>query len=230
MSSSLSEPPLARLPGTLSSSAGIAHLVGEVEGVQGEHVAVGPDRGQVLLAAHHERADRRPVGGVHGLPEQGVRPGVLVAGRGQPVGAVEVDRVDLVEVDEVGDLQRPGPAGRHRVQLVGLDDHVLAVADVGTLHDLVELDLAPGALVDPLVAHPVGGAALELVEVDRVVLGRAEHPDRDRHQPERDRPRPDRPGHTHRLPGSSPLGYPSEPRSIPRVITVCAQPVTCLHA
>lgn len=111
-----------------------------------------PGQGEVLVAAHDERADRGPVRARHRCQQQRVRAAVLLGGGGEPVGLLEEEGVDLVEVDEVGDRQVPRATGSDGLQLLRFD----------------EVDLVTGAFVDPLVADAVGGAAFELVEVDRV--------------------------------------------------------------
>src|SRR5690606_35061463 len=74
-------------------------------------------------------------------------------------------------------------------------------------------DVLPGALVDLLAPYPVGGAALQLVEVHGVVLRRREQPHRHGDQPERQHHAPD--GSRYRsLP--TPLTPPTPPRPAAR--------------
>ncbi|MGX1226435.1 hypothetical protein RKD42_007694 [Streptomyces ambofaciens] len=156
---------------------------------------LGAQGGQVLPVAHDERGDTRLAGLGEGGAQEFVDLEVLLAARGDVVGAAEVDRLDPVQVHEVGDLEGAGASRRDLVEFLGLHDDVLALAHLVSLDDVVGADLLAGALVDPPVADPVRGAALQLVEVDRVVLGRREQTDGHRDQPEGDHARPDRPCH-----------------------------------
>src|SRR5439155_414300 len=64
-------------------------------------------------------------------------------GRGEEVGAVEVDRVDLVELDEAGDGDRSRVVRRRKGLEVGvLDEDELALRYLPALDDLVVRDLA----------------------------------------------------------------------------------------
>jgi hypothetical protein len=69
----------------------VAHLVGEEHRLEHQQVAVRADRHQILLAAHHQRADRGPAGVGHGVAQQCVRAGRLVTGRGEVVGLLVKD-------------------------------------------------------------------------------------------------------------------------------------------
>ncbi|GAA3126157.1 hypothetical protein GCM10020254_86960 [Streptomyces goshikiensis] len=138
--------------------------------VQGEKSVLGLEGDQVLVLAHHEGGDARLVCLGQGLLQQAVDLPELLAARAEVVGLVEEDRVDLRQVDEPGDVQRPGAARCDVVEFLRLDQNVL-VAGVVALDDVRQLYLVARALVDPAVADPVGGAALELVEVDGVAVG-----------------------------------------------------------
>ena len=73
------------------------HVLGDVERLERERVALRPDQAELLLAGEHERADADDAGLAHRLEQQRVRPALrLGAGGHEVVGAVEVDRVDLV--------------------------------------------------------------------------------------------------------------------------------------
>src|SRR2546427_216226 len=66
-----------------------------------------PDQAQLLLAGEDERAERRDALLLHRLEQQHVRaPLRLGAGGHEEVGTVEVDRVDLLDMDEARDVDR----------------------------------------------------------------------------------------------------------------------------
>ena len=67
---------------------------------------------------------------------------------------VEVDRVDVVEVDEVLDLDRAGLLRVELLELVAGDDDVLVGGDLIPLDDVFVGDLLAVGLGDPLVADP----------------------------------------------------------------------------
>lgn len=98
--------------------------------------------------------------------------------RGDVVCTVEVDRLDVAQVDEVADADGLRVARRDLVQFVGLDEDELAFGHLEALDDFLGRHFLAGAFVDPPVADPVGTAALQLVEVDRVVPDRGVQADR----------------------------------------------------
>src|SRR5690606_24824565 len=66
--------------------------------------------------------------------------------------------------------------------------------------DVVVVDETIGVLGDPLVADPLVGTALELMERDILLPGRGVQPDRDVHQAEAELTTPDRARHERRIP------------------------------
>src|SRR5438876_950681 len=69
-----------------------------------EALAVGPDRGEVLLLAHDDLADPDPLPLLHHTREEGVRLRGCLPRRGEVVGPFEVDRIDGLEGHEVFDV------------------------------------------------------------------------------------------------------------------------------
>ena len=82
---------------------------------------------------------------------------------------IEVDRVDLVEVDEVGDLDRPGLLRVELLELVLGDHHVLLGGDLVALDDVAVLDLLAVGLGDALVAHARAVGLAQLAEAHRLL-------------------------------------------------------------
>ena len=157
--------------GSSSSRPGRAHLVGEVHGVQGQRVILGPDGDEVLLVPHDQGGDGHLAGVRHGLAQQRVG---LVGARalgGEVVAGPEVDGVDVGLVDEVGDLDLTRLLRLGRLELLLGEDDVLAAPEVESAHDAVLRDLLAGPLVDLLVADAVRRPLFELVEVDALVRG-----------------------------------------------------------
>ena len=68
---------------------------------------IGPDQAELLLAGEHEAAEGGHLGLLHRLEQEHIRAARRLRGGGdEEVGAVEVDRVDLLEPDEAADLDR----------------------------------------------------------------------------------------------------------------------------
>ncbi len=202
----------------------VAHLVRPVQGLQHQKPLLRAQRRQILPAAHDEGGDAHPPGPLQRRPQQLVHLQVLLTARGDVVRTGEVDRRDLGQLHEVGDVDGPGAAGGYLVEFAGLHDDVLAALHLVPLDDVLGVDVLAGALVDPLVADPVGGAALQLVEVDGVVLGRGEQPDRHGDQPEGDHPGPDRTCHDHPLRSRSVPPRRAARRTEPPLPTTLAPP------
>ena len=106
-----------------------------------------------------------------------------------------VDRVDLIEVDKVGDLDQLGFLGLRRVEFMIGQQDVLPTTEVVPFDDLRRGNLDAGAFIDLLLPDPVRCPLFKLVEVDRLVLcGRVEA-DRDIHQAEVERTLPNGSSH-----------------------------------
>ena len=105
------------------------HVLGDVERLERERVALRADQAELLLAGEHERADADDAVLAHRLEQQRVRAALrLGAGGHEVVGAVEVDGVDLVGADEARDLDRArGVALLERLELLVLDRDELAL-------------------------------------------------------------------------------------------------------
>ena len=97
-------------------------LVVEEHLLQRDHAVAHAQAAEVLALAHHVLADRGEAGLLHRLAHQRVHLlGALL--RAEEVGAVEVDRIDLLVGDEVGDVDRLDALGLDgREVLVGEDD------------------------------------------------------------------------------------------------------------
>ena len=182
--------------GDVVQAGGVDDLVGEEHRRHLEHVVVGqrPDRDEALLLADDDLGDRDAVGVAHRLQQQPV--GLRAAGPGRQVVRVVVeDRVDLVEVDEVLDVDRLGLGRLDGVEFGGVDHHVAVRRDLIALDQILVGDLLPGGGVDALLRDPRARLGVELVEADRLAVDRAVQLDGHGDEPEADGAGPDRTGH-----------------------------------
>ena len=167
-------------------------VLGHEERLEREHVALGPDQAELLLAREDERSERRDARLAHRLGEQRIRPPLGLERRGhEVVGAVEVDRIDLLGGDETGDLDRArGLVTLDGLELGVLDGDVLALGDLEAPHDLVgrQLDIvqrAPAFLSDRRETGPMEHLELH-VRLARGRRRRRGKPDGDADEPEAD--------------------------------------------
>ena len=159
-------------------------LVVEDHRLHRQHVAGGgADRDELLLGAQHDARDRHLAGLAHRLEQQ--RVGLARALVGDEVVRVVVeDRVDVLEVDEVLDVDRARLLGRDRVELLGRDDDVALLGQLEALDDLLVGHLLLRHRVDPLLGDPVAGVGVELMEADGLARDRREELDGHVDEPE----------------------------------------------
>ena len=99
----------------------------------------------MLLVPDHDLRDRDLAGLLERPNEQQVRLlGALL--REQVVGLAEVDRVDLVEVDEVADVDRLRQLDVEPVEVLVLERDVLALLDLEAADDVVGSTCSPVSL------------------------------------------------------------------------------------
>ena len=110
------------------------------------------------------------------------------------------NRVDVAQIDELLDIDRPRLAGLDRAQLEVGDDHLPRVFELVAAGDLLvrHLDVLLRAPALDLDQGPV--LHVHLVEVEIEVLDRGRDAHRNVHQPETERAAPQRSGHDQRLP------------------------------
>src|SRR4051812_35777032 len=163
-----------------------------------EVVAHWPHGDELLLGADDDRRDRHAAGLAHRVEQQLV--GLRAAGpRGEVVRVVVVDRVDLVQRDEVLDLDRLGLLRVQRLELARLDDDIAVGRQLEALDDVLVGHLVAGGRIDALLLDAHACLAVELMEAD----GLARHRGIELHghgdEPEGDCTAPDRPWHHYRL-------------------------------
>ena len=169
-------------------------LVGVAHRLDAQRAVDRTDRDQPLLAPHHDPPDRDLVERLHRVDQQRVRLLAALVGN-EVVGLLEVERIDVVEVDELLDLDLVAALRAQRVDLRRLDDHVPALRDLEAALDPVGADLFAGRVRNLAVADARAGSLLELVEAHVFVLRRADELHGHLHESEADRAGPDGTGH-----------------------------------
>ena len=137
----------------------------------------------MLLLAHDVLADRRQLRALHRLAQQQVDLLAAVL-RPEVVGALEVDRVDLLVQDEVGDVDRLDALGLDGGEVLVREDDELVLLHLVCLHDLVVRDGLVLGFTDLLVADPAAIRFVDEVEAEVGLLDRAVHPHRHVDEPE----------------------------------------------
>ena len=182
----------------------LGDLLGRVELVRVDHrrehqpTVDRPDRGEVLLRAHHEAGDADLAALLHRALQQRVGLERGLVGRDEVGGVVE-HRVDVGEVDELLDLDRARRLGVERGELLVGDEHVLTRCELVALRQRLGRHLGAVGLGHPLLLDAGARAGVDLVEVHRLARHRSEELDRDADQPEADRSTPDGAGHADHL-------------------------------
>ena len=170
---------------------GGADLVRPVHRLQEKGPLPDPEGGEVLLAEEDDLGDGDPARLGQCLLEQPV--GLEARRLGDNVvGAVEVDRVDHLQGDEVDDVDCPEGLDRRLLQVVVREDHVAVLLVLVSLDDVVEGHVLAANRAHTLVADAPLVGAVEVVEAHALLLDRDVEAHRDAHQAERDGASPDR--------------------------------------
>src|SRR5436305_12706996 len=109
--------------------------------------------------------------------QQAVGVASFIAGA-QVVGPVIEDRINLLLVHEVLELDRAGAFAGGGVDLVLIEQHILTASDLVTLRDLLVRNLLALLRADPLLLDRRAIGSMHLVKVHAPVLNRRMHPDR----------------------------------------------------
>ena len=183
----------------LVDRVGVDDLVGEDHRRHPERVVADrAHRDELLLGADDDGRDRDAARVAHGLEQQPVGLGAARPGR-EVVRVVVVDRVDVVERDEVLDLDRLRLLGIERLELARLDQHVAIGRELIALDDVLVGHLVARRRIDALLLDAHAGLAVELMKAHGLARHGGVELDGDGHQPEGDGACPDRPWHGYRL-------------------------------
>src|SRR5579884_686327 len=170
----------------------LVHLVGITQRLEHQTAVEGLERDDILLSPHRELPDADLVRGLERVAQHDI--GFLgeIVGGDHVIGLVEIHRVDAVIVDELDQVERLAALELDALDLLGVEEDVVAFRDLIALHDLVLVD-GTDARDDLFVFDPLARRLVDLMELD---LGAASRGgiefDRDRHQRQPDLPSPDR--------------------------------------
>ena len=118
----------------------------------------------MLLVADHDLGDRDLAGFLERPDEQPV--GLLGAVlRLEVVGLAEVDRVDLVQVDEVADVDRLRQLDVEPIEVLVVERDIAALLDLEAADDVVVVDVLPR--VAPTIRTGTLTSPKEIVPVQR---------------------------------------------------------------
>src|SRR6266540_795712 len=161
-------------------------LVRPVHRLQHEDVVFEAQCAEMLLLPQGDLGHRYPAVLRHGLSEQRVRlhPGLF---GDHVVGPLEVERIDLLQVDELHDVDGPAGLYGNRGEVLVLEHDVLVLLVLVSLHDVLEGNFLAIGGAHPLVLDAPVVLVVELVEAKRLLLRRWEQADRDGDQAEGDR-------------------------------------------
>jgi len=127
------------------SSAGASHLVGEEQRLEGERVFERADGHDVRLRSQHESTDPDHSRALHRSKEERVRLlGTHPADRPDVIALLVEDGVDVCQIDEFLDLDRPAPLGSDRDELVVGDRDKVAAGKLEPSHNVASLDRLRG--------------------------------------------------------------------------------------
>jgi hypothetical protein len=114
------------------------------------------------LRPQDEPADADPTGRLHRPVEQHVRLGRLERLGDRVVGLLEEHRVDVGEVDEVLDVDRPAALRPRAVDLFAREQHDVARVGLHAANDVLPADLPAARRLAPLLGHLANGSSRRL--------------------------------------------------------------------
>ena len=168
--------------------------------MQRDDVVERTDRDEIFAVVEHPPPDSGAAGLGQRVVQQPVGPARVLALGAEVVGPVKDDGVDLVGDDELVELDHVSAVAGGGVDLVLAEHHVRAVRALVSLDDLFVGDLAALLGADAALLELLAVGGVDLMEMDRVVLGGRVDLDRHRDPTQHHRPVPDRPRHGGQLP------------------------------
>jgi hypothetical protein len=150
----------------------LAYLVGGAQRRQQQPAAMRLDGDRMLAAREHDTAEPDLALLLQGAGDDliGLRRDLAV-GR-HVIGLLEIDAVDLLGIDEGLEIDGLRRFNLDRIEVLVIEQDILALVDLIALDDVGAIDLLAGLLVDHSHAQPVMRRLAELVEPDAAGLRR----------------------------------------------------------
>ena len=162
----------------------LVHLIGVAQRLQDQPAPARSERDDIFAAPKRQLPQpdlARPLQRLAQHDEGFL--GQIVGGHDE-IGALIIKDVDFARIDEAGQLERLFRLQLHRVDLVLVEQDVIALGDLIALHDLVGVDRAD-IVHDLLVMDRLATGFVDLLELDgRAAFGGRVDFDRDRHERE----------------------------------------------
>ncbi len=151
------------LADVLEIGVGLAHLVLIAQGQKHHAAAIRLDGAQPFAPGNRQLTEAGLFGLAQGVADNSKGLFVTALLRRDEIGAVEIDVVDIVKTDELGDIE--GLRGRNFqvLDLIGFEQDVFALFNLITLDDLVAFDLVT-AFGDIHMAHALARLAVDFVQ------------------------------------------------------------------
>ena len=143
----------------------LVDLVGVAQRFQHQPAVERLQRDHIFLPAHRELADADLVGGLERVAKHDIGLFRQIVRGDHIIRLLEVHRVDAVVVDELDEVERLAALELHALDLLGIEQDVMALRDLIALDDLVAVD-RPDAGHDLFIFDPLAGGLVDLVELD----------------------------------------------------------------
>ena len=118
----------------------LVDLVGIAQRLEHHPAPAGFQADDIFLAAHRQLADADLVRPLERFAEHDERFLGEIVGRHDEIGLVVIDRIDVAEVDELGQLERLAAFQFDLLDLLGLEQDIFALLDLIALEDFVAVD------------------------------------------------------------------------------------------
>ena len=156
-----------------------AHLVGAEQRAHQHPAAMRLDEHLPLAARQHDAADADPAGFFHRFADHPERLDRDLAVGIDEIWRIEIQRINLVALDEAIEINGLRRFDAQRLQLVVRDDDILVPLVFEALDDIGAFDLVTGLGIDELLADAVACLRIELMQPDiRRLAGRRGQIDR----------------------------------------------------
>ena len=120
----------------------LVDLVGIAQRLEQHAAAARLQRDDIFLAAHRELADADLLRRLQRIAQHDIGFLGQVVGGHDVIRLVEIDRVDVVVVDELDEVERLAALELDALDLLRIEQDVLALRDLIALDDLVAVDRA----------------------------------------------------------------------------------------